>query len=72
MTLTELAPEALNLTERERIILASSLWQSIEDPYDLKAHRGESEAIELALKRDHEIESGQTQALTHQELFSRL
>ena len=72
MKIEELAPEALRLPTRDRVLLAASLWESIEDPYDLNLSIGEEDAISLAIKRDEEIESGKVQALSHTELMSRL
>ena len=72
MKIEELAPEALRLPTRDRVLLAASLWESIEDPYDLALSFGEEEAVSLAIKRDEEIESGKVQALSHTELMTRL
>ena len=72
MKIEELTPEALKLPTRDRVLLASSLWDSIEDPYDLTVSLGDEEAIALAMKRDAEIESGEVKALSHTELMKRL
>ena len=70
MKLDELAPEALRLPAKERALLASSLWESIDDPYEVGTN--EEEAISLAVKRDTEIESGAVNAISHQDLMTRL
>jgi len=70
MKLDELAPEALRLPAKERALLASSLWESIDDPYEVGIN--EEETISLALERDAEIESGAATAISHQELMTRL
>jgi len=68
----ELAPEALRLSTKDRTLLAASLWESVEDPYDLAVSFGDEEAICLAKKLDEEIESGEVRALSHTELMNRL
>jgi putative addiction module component (TIGR02574 family) len=70
--LEELAPEALRLPTKDRVLLAASLWESIDDPYDLAVSFDDDEAISLAMKRDDEIESGKVKALSHSELMNRL
>ena len=72
MKIEELAPEALRLPTKDRVLLAASLWESIEDPYDLVVSFDDDEAISLAVKRDEEIESGKIKALSHSELMDRL
>jgi hypothetical protein len=72
MKIEELAPEALRLSTKDRVLLAASLWESIEDPYDLGVSFGDDEAIALAVKRDEEIESGKVEAMSHTELMNRL
>lgn len=72
MKIEELAPEALKLPTKDRVLLAASLWESIEDPYDLAVSFEDKEAISLAMKRDEEVESGKVNALSHTELMNRL
>ncbi|MFM2196617.1 MAG: hypothetical protein RLZZ505_49 [Verrucomicrobiota bacterium] len=72
MLIDEIAPEALKLPPRERALLAASLWESIGDPNDLAADLDDEEAINLALTRDAEIESGQVKAMSHKDLMNRL
>lgn len=72
MTIDRIAPEALKLPLEERIQLAASLWESIEDPYALAADREDEEAIVLALARDAEIESGKVTPISHSDLMRRL
>jgi hypothetical protein len=71
MTIEQLVPEALKLPSRERALLAASLWESLEDPYELAALT-ETEAIRLAWQRDAEIQSGLTIPLSHADLMQRL
>lgn len=72
MSIDQIGSEALKLPLRERVLLAASLWESIEDPYELAIGLEDEEAIELALKRDAELESGAVKALSHEELMTRL
>jgi len=69
MTIDHIAPEALRLPLKDRVQLAASLWESIEDPYLLPADRDEEDAIGLARSRDAEIESGKVSPLSHGELM---
>jgi putative addiction module component (TIGR02574 family) len=72
MGIDQIAPEALKLPVRERALLAASLWESIEDPFDLAADLDDEGAIALAEKRDQEIDSGKVLAISHEELMRRL
>lgn len=72
MSIDQIAPEALKLPARERALLAASLWESIEDPYDLAVGLNDDEAVSLAEARDRELESGAAVAITHEELMRRL
>ncbi|MCW1884145.1 addiction module protein [Luteolibacter flavescens] len=71
MGIDQIAPEALRLPTRERALLAASLWESIGDP-GLDDEMSDDDAIELALRRDAEIEAGAVTPLSHQELMQRL
>jgi putative addiction module component (TIGR02574 family) len=72
MTVDSIAPEALKLPLYDRIQLAASLWESIEDPYTLSADMSDEDAIALSLSRDAEIESGEVSAISHSDLMARL
>ena len=72
MSIDQIAPEALKLPTRERALLAASLWESIEDPFELSFDLDDEASLNLAEKRDHEIESGQVAAVSHQDLMRRL
>ena len=72
MSIDQIAPEALKLPTRERALLAASLWESIEDPYELSVDLDDEVSLSLAEKRDQEIESGQVTAVSHQDLMRRL
>ena len=72
MSIDQIAPEALKLPTRERALLAASLWESIEDPFELSVDLDDEASLNLAEKRDPEIESGQVAAVSHQDLMRRL
>lgn len=72
MKMDQIAPAALRLPPRKRALLASSLWESIEEPYVAAADLTDEDAISLALARDAELESGAVSPLSHLELMSRL
>lgn len=72
MSLEQIAPEALRLPVRDRVLLAASLWESLEDPYVRSADANEDEAIASAIARDEEIESGLVVPISHSELMKRL
>jgi hypothetical protein len=72
MDIDQIAPEALKLPARDRALLAASLWESVEDPYDLAAERSDEEAIAPALERDAELGSGAVKPLSHDELMRRM
>lgn len=72
MSIDQIAPEALKLPTRERALLAASLWESIEDPFELSVDLDDEASLNLAEKRDEEIESGQVAAVSHQDLMRRL
>jgi hypothetical protein len=72
VNLEPIAPEALRLPLKERALLAASLWESIEDPYPLGPEHSDEAAINLALERDAEIETGMVKPISHGDLMERL
>lgn len=72
MRIDQIAPEALKLPTRERALLAASLWESIEDPFELSVDFDDEAALKLAGERDQEIESGKVTVLSHEDLMQRL
>lgn len=72
MNIDQIAPKALKLPTGERALLAASLWESIEDPYELSVSFDDEAALNLAEKRDQEIQSGKVIAVYHEELMHRL
>jgi putative addiction module component (TIGR02574 family) len=72
MSIDQIGPEALKLPVWERALLAASLWESIEDPFELPVDYDDESALNLAEARDQEIENGRVQAVSHQDLMQRL
>ena len=71
-SIDRIAPEALKLSVSEHALLAASLWESIEDAFELSIDFDDENALSLAEERDQEIESGRVMPLSHQELMQRL
>lgn len=72
MNIDNIASEALRLSPRDRAALAETIWESLEDPYRIPCKMSDKEALALARKRDEEIERGDVEPLSHQELMNRL
>ena len=72
MNVDQLAPEVIKLPVRDRAFLATFLWESLEDPYELAVDLDDEEALALAERRDGEMESGVVTPVSHSELMSRL
>jgi putative addiction module component (TIGR02574 family) len=72
MSIEQLAAEALRLPAKERALLAESLWESLADPFLAPASADDSEAVALALERERQLETGEVQPLSHEELMARL
>ncbi len=53
-------------------MLAESLWESLEDPFEAGSEADEAAAVALAIERDRQIESGEVRAVTHEEMMVRL
>ena len=72
MSIDQIASEALRLPARDRALLAGSLWESLEDPFEVPAQLEDAEAVTLAVERDRQIEQGEVQAVPHEELMAKL
>jgi len=72
MSLEQIAAEALRLPPKERAMLAESLWESLVDPFKIPAMANDAELAELASERDRQMETGEVQPISHEELMSRL
>lgn len=72
MRIDQIAPEALRLSVKDRAMLAATLWESIQDPYQLSVDLEDDKAVSLAVLRDNEIENGEVVALSHEQLMRHL
>jgi hypothetical protein len=72
MSIEQIAAEALRLPAKERALLAGSLWESLEDPFAANTEMDDPATVALAIDRDLQMESGQAQAITHDEMMARL
>ena len=72
MMIDQIAAEALRLPARERATLAESLWESLVDPFEAAAWTDGTEAVALALERDRQLETGEVQVVSHEEMMARL
>ncbi len=72
MSVDQIAAEALRLSVKDRALLASSLWESLGDPYSLASDIGDDEAIQLSILRDGDMEAGTVASLSHSQLMERL
>jgi len=72
MSIDQIAGEALMLGPKDRAVLAETIWESLEEPFVFSSDLSNEKAMELAKKRDQEIEAGVVTPLSHQELMGRL
>jgi hypothetical protein len=72
MSIDQIAAEALRLPAKERAKLPELLWESLVDPFKIPAESDDAEAVALALERDRQMQAGEVQPLSHEELMSRL
>jgi hypothetical protein len=72
MSIEQIAAEALRLPPKERAMLAESLWESLVDPFEVPASADDSEAVALAIERDRQLEGGEVQPISHEEMMARL
>lgn len=66
MTTQQLTAEALSLPLSERVLLAQTLWQSIDDD---GSDSDESNVILEVIHRDKELDSGAVRGRTHEEVI---
>ncbi len=71
VSIDQIEAEALRLPAQERAILAESLWESLGDPFEIRAE-SEDAAAALALERDRQLEMGEVQPVSHREMMARL
>ncbi len=72
MSIDQIAAEALRLPPRQRALLAESLWESLADPFEAATAGDDEHTAALALERDRQMEAGEVQPVSHEELMARL
>ena len=72
MSIDQIVAEALRLSPKQRALLAESLWESLGDPHEVSVTDDEAATLALAQERGRQIESGQVQPLSHDDLMARL
>jgi hypothetical protein len=72
MSLDQIAAEALRLAPKDRAMLAESLWESLTDPFKNPAWTDDAAAVALATERDRQLETGEAQTISHEEMMDRL
>ena len=53
-------------------MLAESLWESLVDPFEMPASADDAALAALAVERDRQMETGEVQSLSHEELMARV
>ncbi len=53
-------------------MLAESLWESLGDPFEAATTSDDEQIAALALERDRQMEKGEVQPVSHEELMARL
>lgn len=69
MKIDELTTQVLALAPSQRAELAQKVWQSLEDSQVVISPQAEAEALELASRRDTEIEDGEVKTRSHDEVM---
>lgn len=69
MRIEDLTTHVLALAPGPRAELAQKVWQSLEDSPVVISPQAEAEALEFARRRDTEIESGEIETRSHDEVM---
>jgi putative addiction module component (TIGR02574 family) len=72
MSIDQIVSEALRLPVKQRALLAESLWESLEDSFEGSLVSDDAAASALAQERDREIDAGEVQPISHDEMMTRL
>ena len=72
MSIDQITSEVLKMSPHDRAIIAETIWESLEEPYKFSSDISEKEVLDLAQRRDDEIEQGRVTPLSHKELFDKL
>ena len=69
MKIEELTTHVLALAPGPRAELVQKVWQSLEDSQVVISPQAEAEALELARRRDTQIEDGEVETRSHDEVM---
>jgi len=72
MTIDQLVSRALKLNNKDKALLAETLWESLERSNLSTLDMSDDDAINLAEQRDQELDVGIVQPISHEELMKRL
>ena len=72
MSIDQIVAEALGLPPKERAMLAESLWESLVAPFETLAAADDEQLAALAVERDRQMETGEVQPVSHEDLMARL
>lgn len=72
MNIEQITSEALHLDPKSRAVLAEAIWESLEDPFLSSGEISDQAALQLAKDRAWEMEKGEVEPLSHDEMMSRL
>ncbi len=70
MSLQQLSNEALALPLAERVVLAQTLWASLEEEPEEPVEPDDRSVAEEALRRDAELTAGTVTGRTHAEVMA--
>ena len=71
--LAKIEKEVLNLTPKERELLALAAWESLGNGSDVSINELlDPEGVEIANERDRELSSGAVKPISHSEFLRRI
>ena len=70
-SISQLTQEALSLPFDDRMQLAQRLWASLQPSPDATVEDQEREALDLADRRDADLESGSVEGVSHADAMAK-
>jgi len=70
-SISQLTQEALSLPLDDRLQLAQRLWASLQPSPDATVEDQEREALDLADRRDADLESGSVEGVSHADAMAK-
>ncbi len=70
-SISQLTQEALSLPLDDRMQLAQRLWASLQPSPDATVEDQEREALDLADRRDADLESGSVEGVSHADAMAK-